>query len=82
MFLCAAHTRGKVLETVHVQPATAVAWREDALSFSEALHAVNHLCFERATVIFVLWLLSALTCGREETRGCVRYWNGRVHDLV
>ena len=49
-----------------MEAATAVAGREDALAFGEALHAVDHFGFEGAAVVFVLGLLCALAGGWEE----------------
>lgn len=79
MLLGATHTGSQVLQTVHVQPSTAVAGRKNALALSECLHPMDHLCFERTAIVFFLRLAGALAGSREQVGG--RVWDGhrRVH---
>ena len=76
MLLRAAHARSQVLEAIHVQSATTVAGREDALTFRKAFHTMNHLYLEGAAVILVLGLLGALTSRRQQAGWGVWYRYG------
>ena len=54
VFFRAAHAGGQVLEAVHVEPPTAIAWRLDAVAPLQLLHPSHHFGFVRTAVVEAL----------------------------
>lgn len=79
VLLGATHACCKVLQTVHVQSATTIAWWQNAFTLGERFHLVHHLCLERSSVVLLQRLTAALASCRKKARRCVGYRNRRVH---
>lgn len=61
VLLSAAHAGSEILQTIHVQPPTPIARREDTLSLSQTLHPVDHLGLEGTAIILFDRLACTLT---------------------
>jgi hypothetical protein len=62
MLFRAAHACGQILQTIHVEPTTAIAGWENTLSPLQLLHAGNHFHFEWTAII----LLHIVGLGRRQ----------------